>query len=144
MQEDKRIVFSTVDRTRACILATTHLMRAMEFYTQRMGEAARHGASWATDLAELLVSRSVPFRDAHEATGRLVATLEERNLDLADADEALLKEHHAAFEASDVAWADPRASVGARAGHGGPAPGRVREQLEILRRRTTVLRDGTS
>ena len=144
LQEDKQIVFSAVDRTRVCIRATAHLMGAVEFHTERMAEATRRGALWATDLAELLVTRSVPFREAHEATGRLVATLERRDLDLADADEALLKEHHPAFEASDVARADPRACLAARSGRGGPRLERVLEQVEILGRRTTDLRAGTS
>jgi argininosuccinate lyase len=144
LQEDKQVVFSAVDRTASCVRATTHMMRAVAFDTDRMAEAARLGASWATDLAELLVSRAVPFREAHDATGGLVATLEQRDLDLADADEALLKQHHRAFEASDAARADPRACLAARAGPGGPAPDRVHEQLEMLRRRATFLRAGTS
>jgi argininosuccinate lyase len=144
LQEDKQVVFSAVDRTASCIKATARMMRAVAFDTDRMAGAARRGASWATDLAELLVSRKVPFREAHEATGRLVATLEQRDMELGEADEALLKQHHAALEASDTARADPHASLVARAGPGGPAPPRTLEQLKVLRERATILRARTS
>ena len=144
LQEDKKPLFAAVDRTRKGLAAMDHVLREISFDTDRMEQAARRGGSWATDLAELLVGRGVPFRDAHEATGRLVATLEGRGVDLADVDEALLKEHHPRFEGKDVEWADPRASVAARNVRGGPAPERVSEQIELLRSRASLLRSGAS
>jgi argininosuccinate lyase len=142
LQEDKQIVFRSVDRTEACLAAMRAVVAEIDFDPARLEAAARRGASWATDLAELLVGRGVPFREAHEAAGRLVASLERRGIDLAGADEELLREHHVAFEADDVARADPRACLAARAGPGGPAPERVSEQIEVLRRRTSSLRAG--
>jgi argininosuccinate lyase len=144
LQEDKKILFGGVDRTRECLAAMDHIVREITFDTSRMEEAARRGGSWATDLAELLVGRGVPFREAHDAAGRLVATLEGRGLGLAEADEALLKGHHRSFKGGDLERADPRACVAARDGPGGPAPERVSEQIHLLRQRVSLLRSGAS
>jgi argininosuccinate lyase len=144
LQEDKQIVFASVDRTEACLAAMRVVGAEVDFDPARLEVAARGGASWATDLAELLVARGVPFREAHEATGRLVASLEQRDIDLAGADEDLLKEHHPAFVAGDTARSEPRACLDARSGPGGPAPDRVAEQVTLLRQRATGLRRDSS
>jgi argininosuccinate lyase len=133
LQEDKSFVFAAVDRIEAALQAGAHLIRNLQWHPERMAEAAAGGGTWATDLAERLVARRVPFRAAHEATGTLVADLEARGLDLQDVDQALLKSHHPVFEAADVDVADPVVGLVARSGPGSPAPTRVRDQIEQLR-----------
>lgn len=134
VQEDKVALFSAGDRVLAALEATKALVAGLVFDERRLYEAAAASATWATDLAEGLVRRGVPFRAAHRATGRLVATLADRGVELADAPIDLLKAHHPAFEAADLQWADPRRGVEARSGPGGTAAGPVRRQLEALRR----------
>lgn len=87
------------------------------------------------DLAEVLVERGVPFRDAHEAVGGLVAALiaEGRSLDEAAVDD--LTAAHDAFEAADLARIDPVDSVHRRATPGGGHPDEVHRQVEALRKR---------
>lgn len=137
LQEDKGFLFAAVDRARESLDAMRYLMAAVRFDGQRLERAAEGGFTWATDLAEALVSRGVPFRDAHAATGALVAALEKRGAALSPEE---LHRHHPKFEAGDVAAADPHAGLESRRGLGGPHPDRVAEQVERLRAIGTELR----
>ena len=123
LQEDKEHVFSSVDRAEGCIEAMTRLIEVVGFDVEGMSAAAREGAMWATDLAEDLVRDGIPFRQAHDRAGKLVATIESGSAD-------------AASEAS--ALRDPSASMSARASHGATAPERVREQIKALRSEGSV------
>ncbi len=140
LQEDKTYVFSSVDRTHDALSSAAYLLQSLAFDSARLDAASRKGASWATDLAEALVARGVPFREAHGAVGRLVGALDERNAELADLEPAELATFHDSFRDDDLSFADPRAGLMARASHGGPAPERVREQLDSLRTAADVLR----
>jgi argininosuccinate lyase len=132
LQEDKEIVFGSVDRISGCLEGMAGMMDDLDFRVEDLAGAAARGGTWATDLAEALVSRGVPFRAAHAATGRLVASLEQRGMDLSEADIALLQEHHESFEPSDVSFADPRVGMTARGGPGGTAPHIVALQAHAL------------
>jgi argininosuccinate lyase len=138
LQEDKGFLFPAVDRVASSLVAMTQLLEAIRFDRERLAEAAKDGSAWATDLAECLVQRGVPFRNAHAAVGSLVATLEARGGDLASASPAELQQHHVDFRGDDAGLADPRAGLYGRGGIGGTHPDRVREQAEQLR---TVARE---
>ena len=135
LQEDKEYVFRALDRVEGSIQAMTRLLGAIRLDKDRMARAATGGAAWATDLAEALVIRGVPFRDAHEAIGALVADLENRGIGLADAPPELLARHHPLLQQSDRAAADPLTSMKGRSSPGGAAPERVDEQIAQLQRR---------
>jgi len=128
LQEDKAILFRSFDTTLACIDAMKGLLASVTFDKARMAAAATDSSSWATDLAEVLVERGVPFRDAHEKVGTLVAELEASGAHLSE--ESLTA---AGLEARDMSVADPHRSLSARESHGAAAPKRVREQIERLR-----------
>jgi argininosuccinate lyase len=133
LQEDKEFLFRSFDRTSGAVRGMTGMLGAMTLDKERLAAAAAGGASWATDLAEALVGRGVPFRTAHDAAGKLVTTLEARGMDLSDADLALLRDHHQQFEQDDLGFADPATSVAARASRGGTSPAEVRSQAARLR-----------
>ena len=133
LQEDKALVFRIVGRTLDCLDAMSHLLTSLEFDEARLEAAARGGAAWATDLAEVLVERGVPFRTAHEKVGALVKTLENEGRSLADVTGEDLVAIDPAFEPMDVVLADPARSIATRTNHGGTAPDRVREQAALLR-----------
>lgn len=133
LQEDKALVFRIVRRTLDCLDAMSHLLTSLEFDEARLEVAARGGAAWATDLAEVLVARGLPFRTAHEKVGALVRMLENDGRSLADMTGGDLVVIDPAFEPGDVAVADPTRSIAARINHGGTAPDRVREQAALLR-----------
>ena len=124
LQEDKEHVFRSVDRTEGCIEAMTRLVEVISFDPARMKDAASRGAMWATDVAEGHVRDGIPFRQAHERAGRLVAAVESGVAD-------------AASEAPTSR--DASASMSARASHGATAPPRVKEQVTALR---ALLTDG--
>jgi argininosuccinate lyase len=132
LQEDKEFVFRAVDRIAAAVEGSTRLVEHLVFDVARLERAATEGATWATDVAEALVARGVPFRTAHAAAGRLVTTLEARGAGLADATQDELRSAHALLDRADTVLADPRAGVAARASHGGTAPSELARQLERL------------
>jgi argininosuccinate lyase len=133
LQEGKDLLFATVDRVESSLELMRHVVGALGFDRGRMEAAAGSGGLWATDLAEALVRRGVPFREAHAAVGSLVADLEEKELDLHATTVDVLNTHHGAFEDHDLELADPVRAVAARSQHGGTAPDRVREQANRLR-----------
>lgn len=135
LQEDKDLVFRTVAEARRGVASATSLLGALTFDRARMEDAARKGAVWATDVAEWLVQAGAPFRDAHRAAGTLVARLEEEGAGLEEAGDEVLVACHPLLTADARSLADPRRAVAARRNQGGPAPERVREQLEALRQR---------
>jgi argininosuccinate lyase len=133
LQEGKELLFDSVDRIESSLRLTQHVLGAISFDVDRMESAARGGALWATDLAEELVARGVPFREAHAAVGSLVADLEANELSLRDASIDLLRAHHRAFVAEDTELADPARSLEARSHRGGTAPQEVRAQADRVR-----------
>ncbi|KIH97442.1 argininosuccinate lyase [Streptomonospora alba] len=135
LQEDKEPVFDAVDTLTLLLPAFTGMVATLEFNGDRMAELAPQGFSLATDIAEWLVRRRVPFREAHEIAGACVRTCEERGIDLpdlADADLAGISPHltPGVREVLSVAG-----SLDSRSAKGGTAPARVREQLERLHSR---------
>jgi argininosuccinate lyase len=133
LQEDKEILFRSVERAEGIASGLGPLVRSLTFDPVRLAEAAAGGGTWATDVAEALVARGVPFREAHHAAGTLVARLESAGLDLADAPDDLLAECHPSLTAEDRSLGDPRLGMDRRARPGGTSPERVMEQIEGLR-----------
>jgi argininosuccinate lyase len=142
LQEDKEALFSSVARTLGCLQGMIGLLRSLRFDVERMNAAAAAGATWATDLAEKLVARGVPFRVAHEATASLVSELEISGASLGEITGDDLARHHPAFEADDVSAADPAVGMSARSSHGATAPDRVLEQLTALAQRAELVTRG--
>ncbi len=133
LQEDKPPLFDAVDQTLACLKAMERLMSTSVFNTARMAEAADDGFATATDLAEYLVSKGLPFRQAHEVVGLLVAKCldEGRRLDSLTAEE--LAEAHSLLSPDAAQALRTDASVKARTITGGPAPEAVYNQLQAAR-----------
>jgi argininosuccinate lyase len=140
LQTDKEFLFRTGGRIGQILEAARALVSVIVFDAQKLADAATRGASWATDMAEALVGRGVPFREAHEASGRLVAELEGRSMRLEDADAELLGRIHPKFEAADTDLADPLASIRRRTSRGGPSPSEVAKQIATLREIAAELR----
>ncbi|KRC52322.1 argininosuccinate lyase [Leifsonia sp. Root227] len=139
LQEDKEPVFDSVTTLEVVLPAFTGMVATLRFHTDRMAELAPQGFSLATDVAEWLVKRRVPFRDAHEITGNLVKFAEERDLELSDVDDEGLASVSPLLtpEVREVLTID--GSVASRDNVGGTAPVRVAEQLAALTERVRVL-----
>ncbi len=89
MQEDKEMAFDAVDTVRSCLVLYTGMLSTMGFRKDVMEASAKNGFTNATDAADYLVNRGVPFRDAHSIVGRLVLTCIEKDCSL---DELTLEE----------------------------------------------------
>ncbi|WP_203582153.1 argininosuccinate lyase [Microbacterium hibisci] len=135
LQEDKEPVFDSVRTLETVLPAFAGMVATMRFHTERMAALAPQGFSLATDVAEWLVKRGVPFRDAHEISGLLVRVCEESGIELHDvSDEQLVSvSAHLTPEVREVLSVE--GSVASRAGVGGTAPVRVAEQrTELIER----------
>ena len=84
MQEDKEMTFDAIDTGKDCILLFTGMLDTMKFNTQNMEESAKLGFTNATDAADYLVKKGMPFRDAHSVIGRLVLYCIEKNCAIDD------------------------------------------------------------
>ncbi|MFZ8909580.1 MAG: argininosuccinate lyase, partial [Candidatus Nanopelagicales bacterium] len=122
LQEDKEPVFDAVDQLLLVLPAVTGMVATLRFDTIRMSTSAPEGFALATDIAEWLVKRGVPFRDAHEIAGACVREAESRGVELWDLDDEVLAEISAELtpEVRDVLSLE--GSVSSRASFGGTAP----------------------
>ncbi len=143
LQEDKEPVFDQVDTLEVLLPAVSGMIATMSLDLARMAELAPLGFSLATDIAEWLVRRGVPFREAHEISGACVRIAEARGVELADlTDEELASaSFHLTPEVREVLTVE--GSVSARRGRGGTAPSRVAEQLDELAAAAATLRAWT-
>ncbi|MCP4211488.1 MAG: argininosuccinate lyase [Halieaceae bacterium] len=134
-QEDKEPLFDTVDTVLDALRAFADMVPAMRPNKEAMREAARGGFSTATDLADYLVRRGLPFRDAHEVVGTAVAHCIEQGLDLSELDIATLKRFcpNVAEDVFDILTLE--GSVAARNHLGGTAPEQVRAAAERATKR---------
>lgn len=124
-QEDKEPLFDTIDTIKDCLKAYADMVPAITAKADSMREAARRGFSTATDLADYLVRKGMPFRDAHEVVGKSVAFGVEQSRDLA---EMTLEELQAFSDMIDADVFDVltlEGSVAARNHIGGTAPEQV-------------------
>ena len=133
-QEDKEPLFDTVDTLADTLAIMADLVAGgITVHAERMREAAREGFATATDLADHLVRRGVPFRDAHEAVARAVRHAEARGIGLEDLSLAELREF-APRAGDDVGAAlTLEGSVASRAHPGGTAPVQVRVAIAAAR-----------
>src|ERR1700749_1556455 len=133
LQEDKEPVFDAVDTLLLGLPAMAGLIATLRVNPDRLRRSASTGFSLATDLAELLVRRGVPFREAHEVVGHLVVWCQVHDCDLPDVSDADLAKvsEHLTPDVRQVLTVE--GALAARKGYGGTAPERVAEQIEALR-----------
>ncbi|MFM8927916.1 MAG: argininosuccinate lyase [Rhodoluna sp.] len=134
LQEDKEPVFDIIDNLKLVLPAFTGLVATMEFNVERMEELASAGYSLATDVAEWLVRQKVPFREAHEITGRLVAFAEKNGLQLDEVSDQELASIHTLLTPEVREVLSVSGSIKSRTGAGGTSVSRVLDQISALRR----------
>lgn len=136
MQEDKEPVFDAADTLLLCLAAAEGMVRDMEPRREALARAAGAGFSTATDLADWLVREAgLPFREAHHATGRLVALAESTGRGLADLALEEMRAVEPRVSEGVFGVLSVEASVASRASFGGTAPARVRERVAFWRER---------
>jgi argininosuccinate lyase len=134
LQEDKLYVFGTKEELDLCLQAMTAMVQGLVFHIARAREAAEGGYAAATDVADYLVGKGLPFRDAHRVAGRLVALLSKDGRPLTGASLEELRGLSPLFDEDFYPVVDLERVVGGKVSPGGTAPGRVAEQLALARR----------
>jgi argininosuccinate lyase len=143
LQEDKAALFDGLDTTREALLLAARLVRTLRLHPQRMKAATAQGFLTATDVADVLVSRGVPFAEAHAQVGKLVRYCDERQKTFAELAAAEARRFIPFWDAKlRAVAASPEKAVRRRNALGGTAPRQVARQLraaegtlEALRRR---------
>jgi argininosuccinate lyase len=134
-QEDKEALFDTVDTVKDSLAAFAGLAADIEPQAKAMRAAALEGYSTATDLADYLVRKGVPFRDAHEIVARAVREAERRECDLADLPLAALRRFSKAIDKDVNRALTLEGSIASRNHPGGTAPAQVRAAVRNARKR---------
>ncbi|MEG6523363.1 argininosuccinate lyase [Desulfotomaculum sp. 1211_IL3151] len=135
MQEDKEALFAAVDTVKGCLLVFRPMIATMTIHKENMAKAARGGFTNATDVADYLAKKGVPFREAHEIVGKAVFYCLQQGKAL---EELTLEEYK---ELSQVFDQDVYAAIGveycaaARKVRGGPAPEAVKQAIARTRER---------
>ncbi len=131
-QEDKEGLFDAADTIRDTLTIFVDMIPGIRVKPEAMRAAALQGYATATDLADYLVKKGLPFRDAHETVAHAVRVCEERGCDLADLTLAELQQFHPAIESDIHEVLTLEGSVAARKHIGGTAPDRVREEAQRI------------
>jgi argininosuccinate lyase len=129
MQEDKLPVFDTSETIKSCLLVLSEMMPKIKFNTERMTATAGEGYSTATDIAEYLVKKSIPFREAHEITGKIVMYCIKKSRDLKSLSLKELKAFTPVISKDIFPILDPAESVRAHSSFGGTSPSEVKRQI---------------
>jgi argininosuccinate lyase len=132
LQEDKEALFDSVDVTLQSITVLTELMRRVRYNREALARAASEGAMLATELADYLVEKGVPFREAHSIAGRVVRFSIERRRDLQDLTLNELQEFSKRFDKEVLNSLTVHAAVAKKAQIGGTSRRRVEARIREL------------
>ncbi len=134
MQEDKEPVFDAVDTVKMCVPVFAAMLDTMKVLPENMRAAAKRGFINATDCADYLTKKGVPFRDAYKAVGQLVYLCTSQGKTLEDLTVEEYRTIHPEFDEGVYAAIDLQTCVDQRLSHGGPAVAQTTRQLEELTR----------
>jgi len=136
LQEDKESLFDSLDTLRSCLRMFRGMMGSAEFNVKKMKAACSGGFMEATDAADYLVRKGLPFRTAHETAALIVRDcIEAGQRHFADRSLTELRKRSKLFEEDIYRVLKPAACIKARNLPGGPAPKEVRRQMRVLRKR---------
>ena len=138
MQEDKESLFDAYDTVSSCIYMFTKMMETAKFNKKAMADGAEGGYTNATDVADYLAKKGVPFRDAHEIVGKLVLFCIENNITLAQVSLERYKDISMHFDTDIYKAIDVANCVKQRKSFGGPAP----ESVQVMIKETEKFLEG--
>ena len=136
MQEDKEAIFDAVDTVKLCLTTFIPMLSTMELYKENMRNAAARGFINATDCADYLVKKGLPFRDAYKITGTLVAYCIKHQTVLENLSIEEFRELSPVFDDDVYEAIKLETCVNMRKADGGPAPEAVKKQIEFARKYT--------
>jgi argininosuccinate lyase len=135
MQEDKEPLFDAADTVTRSLPVFTEMLKGVTVHREAMRRAAEDGFITATDLADYLVRKNMPFRRAHEIVGRAVLRAGELGCGLSDMPLAEYKKLAAQINEDVYDAISVEASVGRRTSYGGTAPRNLRKRLDALKKK---------
>ena len=133
MQEDKEALFDVIDTVQACLRVFAPMLATMTIRPERMRSAASEGFGTATDMADYLAAKGLPFRQAHEVVGRIVRRCLDRQQQLDDLGLEELRTFSPLFESDVYDVITLEASIDRRQVRGGPARTLVSERIQAIR-----------
>jgi len=133
LQEDKEPLFDTVDTVKACLSMLAAMMPKVKFNKITMVKAAEGGFSTATDLAEYLVRKGVPFRKAHKITGKIVKYCIGNKKTIADLSLNEFKKFSGMIEKDILKHLTVEASITRKGSYGGTAKKRVLARINQIK-----------
>lgn len=134
MQEDKEPMFDTVDTVKACLEVLSAMLNSIEFKHENMKKALNEGFITATDVADYLSRKGLPFRQSHEVTGNIVSYAEEKGLELMDLNISEFKKFSKLFEDDLYSFITLDGSIQSRKSHGGTAKKNVLKMIKAARK----------
>ncbi|MDA8214772.1 MAG: argininosuccinate lyase [Nitrospiraceae bacterium] len=135
MQEDKEPVFDTVDTVKLTLNALFQMLPKIKFNERRLKDTADAAFSTATDIAEYLARKGIPFRTAHEITGKIVRYCIDNNKRLSDLSITEYKSFSDVIGNDIYKFIGTLESVNAKKSYGGTSPEMVKEQIKKFRKR---------
>ena len=133
MQEDKEPLFDTVDTVALCLEGVAGMISTMTVNVDRMRSAVRSNFSTATDLADYLVRKGVPFRESHEISGSIVRYCETEGKDFFALSASELKKFSALIDDEIVSILDPAGAPERKLSAGGTSRSSISEQIKMLK-----------
>ena len=135
LQEDKEALFDAVDTVKGCVHILSEMAGHLKFNREKMLKAAAGGFSTATDVAEYLVMKGVPFREAHKIVGRLVAYCIEKKIDMPVLTLAEFRRFYRGFGEDIYAFLKVEHAVHSKKSHGGTSKRNVSLRIKDIRGR---------
>ena len=133
LQEDKEPLFDTADTVRGCLEILAEMVGHLKFNKDKMLKEASGGFTTATDMAEYLVLKGVPFREAHGVVGRLVAYCVEKKKDMAALTLKDFRRFHEIFDQDIYERFDVRNAVNSKKSIGGTSQENVVKRIESIK-----------
>ena len=134
MQEDKELTFDAIDTVKGCVVLFTGMLDTMKFRKDIMEQSAKHGFTNATDVADYLVRKGIPFRDAHGITGRLVLDCLDRGCSLDDLPLDEFRRYSPVIDDDIYEAISMKTCVERRNTTGAPGPEAIRAEIERNRK----------
>lgn len=134
MQEDKEALFDAIDTVKMCLDVLPPMFETMSVYKENMLYAAQNGFLNATDCADYLTKKGLPFRDAYKISGTMVAWCIEQKKTLNEMTIEEFKNFHSLFDTDIYQAIDLSNCVESRKVYGGPGKESVQKQIEQIRK----------
>ena len=130
LQDDKEYIFSSIDFSEDSLALLTVVVNGMEPNKAKMQQDCFQGQITATDLADYLVEKNMPFRQAHEVVGKIVALAESKDLQIFELDFSELRKFSKLIQEDVKDYLDPQKTILSRKQTGGTAPSQVKKEIK--------------